>query len=434
MTHTYSTRLIAVVFICAIAPLMTAAAFELPLGPAMLPGLAAAAAAILYKGASVSFVSRTILKGMSRSRAIAWLLVFIGLLLPAWTYAGIVDDLNQLFLAGVHPGFFLTASFLIATVMSLTVGSAVGSLSIVGIPLIGAGTALGVSPVLLGGALVSGAFVGDRTSPLSSSFQLLAFASGLTTRDHLRTITPTLLISVPLTACLFLVIDLLSAPRTGLADEAMPAAGPLFLSLLPPLLLLGLIVRGKSMYTCFTAAIAAGSAIAFLRGGDPISWIIVLWRGTERVNGLMDMLPFVLFILIVGAFCQLLEDTDMLQPLLKKVFHGSESLSTATLKTTGAAASVALVSPNQSFPILLAGRTMLPYWRQSYGASHLARILADSTVVFAGLVPWSLLAILCSTIIQVPVTAYAPAAVFLWLSPFVTAAYSSWLSASTRHS
>ncbi|NJP37717.1 Na+/H+ antiporter NhaC family protein [Alkalicoccus luteus] len=432
MTQTYSNRLIAAVFSCAIVPLMSAAAFELPLGPAMLPGLAAAAAAVMYKGAPAAFVARTSLKGMNRSRAIAWLLIFIGLLLPAWTYAGIVDDLNQLFLAGIHPGYFLTASFLIASVMSLTVGSAVGSLSIVGIPLIGAGTALGVAPVLLGGALVSGAFVGDRTSPLSSSFQLLRFASGLTTRRHLRTITPTLLISVPLTAVIFLAIDLASGPRTSFSNVAIPEAATLLLSLLPPILLLGLIVRGKSMYSCFIAAIASGSAVAFIRGGDPASWITVLWNGTDRVNGLVDMLPFVLFIIIVGAFCQLLEDTDMLQPLLKKVFHGSESLGTASAKTTGAAAAVALVSPNQSFPILLAGRTMLPYWRKTYGPAHMARILADSTVVFAGLVPWSLLAILCSTIIQVPVTAYAPAAIFLWLSPIITIGYSSWLSMKNR--
>ncbi len=114
----------------------------------------------------------------------------------------------------------------------------------------------------------------------------------------------------------------------------------------------------------------------------------------------------------------------MLQPFLEKIFTDTVSLTKNTAQTVTAAAGVSLLSPNQSFPILLTGRALLPHWENHFHKRVLARTLADSTVVFAGLVPWSLLAILCSAIVGVPVIQYLPFAFFLLLSPFVTIVFS----------
>ncbi|WP_181186143.1 Na+/H+ antiporter NhaC family protein [Alkalicoccus urumqiensis] len=419
----FSIKQIIFVFAALLVPLGAAVSGSFPLWAAVLPGAVVLFIMLQKKGASPQDVLRSIRRGVLRNRPIAWLLVFIGLLLPSWASAGIVSDLNDLFLASVPVSFFLTASFLIAGAMSLTVGSAIGSLSIVGIPLMSAGMSLGHAEVLLAGALVSGAFIGDRTSPLSSSFQLLAFAVELSPRNHFRSILPTLLVSTAVSAAVFALLDSVYAV-SGETTGSLPPAGSLLVSLIPPLLLFILITAGRSMYTCFTSAIAAGVLLYFLRGGDAAGLLEAAFFGLNTINGLAGMLPFVLFILAVGAFCQMIEDAGMLTPHLERLFERVHSFRAATVVTVLCAAAVSLVSPNQSFPILLTGRTLLPHWRTHYSSEGLARILADSTVVFAGMVPWSLLAILCGTIVGVPPIQYVPAAVFLWISPAVTILWS----------
>ncbi|TVP88786.1 MAG: hypothetical protein EA344_00190 [Alkalicoccus sp.] len=414
---------IIIVFTLTLLPLMAAVLFNFPLAAAMIPGFLILLYFAHQKQVPSTALADSVKKGLYRNRNVAWLLVFIGLILPTWALAGTIEDLNTLFLNFISPDYFLTIAFLITVFMSLTVGSAVGSLSIVGIPLMSAGLALDLPQAVIAGALVSGAFVGDRTSPLSSSFQLLAFSTELTVSRHFRAIFPTMAATVILTAGLFFGMDTVLT-TSGSPPEIEPLAWSRALSFVPPLLLLILILLGKDMKVCFLSAIAAGGLVLLLRGTAPSEWVSGAFSGTASLNGLLDMLPFVVFILIVGAFCQIIEDTAMLQPFLEKIFTDTVSLTKNTIQTVSAAAGVSLLSPNQSFPILLTGRALLPHWERHFHKRVLARTLADSTVVFAGLVPWSLLAILCSTIVGVPVIQYLPFAFFLLLSPAVTIAFS----------
>ncbi|SDO23809.1 Na+/H+ antiporter NhaC family protein [Alkalicoccus daliensis] len=421
MRRTFTYIEILLIFLLTLLPLMGAVAGGFPLAAAMLPGTGALITITLGKNVRWTELIAAVKKGIYRNRNVAWLLVFIGLLLPTWALAGTIDDLNNLFLNFISPEFFLTAAFLITAVMSITVGSAVGALSIVGIPLMSAGITLQLPEAVVAGALVSGAFVGDRSSPLSSSFQLLAFSAELSIQNHLRTIIPTLLAGMAAVTLIFLCIDLTIRPDAGQVNGGEEVIwSSLAFSFIPPLLLLGLISLGKDMKVCFSSAIAAAGVILLFRGVSPGAWAAGAFSGVGTLNGLVDMLPFVLFILLVGAYCQIIEETEMLQPLLERVFTNTTSLAVNTAQTIGVAAGVSLVSPNQSFPILLMGRSLLPHWKKHFHQKYLSRILADSTVMFAGLVPWSLLAILCSTIVGVPVLYYLPFAVFLWIMPIIT--------------
>ncbi|WP_026697801.1 Na+/H+ antiporter NhaC family protein [Alkalicoccus chagannorensis] len=424
----YSLPQIMLVFTITLLPLMAAVFFGFPLPAAVLPGLALLLWMETRRGVKHRTLLHVVQTGLSRNRTIAWLLVFIGLMLPTWAAAGITEDLNLLFQHTLRPDFFFTSAFLITGAMSFAVGSAVGSLSIVGIPLMSAGLALALPAPVLAGALVSGAFVGDRTSPLSSSFQLMRFAVETSTSAHFRQIMPTLVLSGLITTAVYAAADAYfytgaAAPSPSPLDPAA-AAG----SLAAPLLLLLLIAAGRSMYTCFLSGIAAGALLLIWRGVSTEVWLTYMLFGRDTLQGLLDMLPFVLFILLVGAFCQLIESSGMLQPLLSRFFPHNVSFTSASWRTVAAAGMISLLSPNQSFPILLTGRALQEWWHTHFHRRHLGRLLADSTVVFAGMVPWSLLAVLCAAIVGVPVIYYVPAAVFLWLTPFVTVAY-SWLLA-----
>ncbi|WP_280769637.1 Na+/H+ antiporter NhaC family protein [Salipaludibacillus daqingensis] len=412
-----------------VSSLITAILNDLSLVLAICPGLFLLVVISLRKGFSIKKLRTSSWTGVKRNKDVAWLLAFIGILLPTWYLAGTIRDLNDLSLSLIHPGYFFTITFVVTAIMSLIVGSAIGSLSIVGVPLIGAADILGFPLAIVGGALVSGAFVGDRTSPLSSSFFLLSHSLELTVRNHFKAIFPTMLWTTGLTTVIFLLFDLfIDKGTTG--EEVLSHHlqeinfTSISISLLPPLVLLVMILAGKNMKITFSASIVTALIILVIRGVALDEWFHGIVFGVDAINGLQQMLPFILFILLVGAYSQMIEDTKLIQPYIEKIFTTNTALPINTSKSIAVAASVSLISPNQSFPIILTGRALLPYWQKHLSKRDLARTLADSTVVFAGLVPWSLLAILCSTIIGIPVLTYLPFAFFLLLSPLVTFFYS----------
>ncbi|MDG5789834.1 Na+/H+ antiporter NhaC family protein [Evansella sp. AB-P1] len=417
------------IFSITIMFLMMGISYDIPLFIAMLPGVIA----LWIIGMKHQYTFRELVsfswKGMVRNRHVAWLLFFIGVILPTWYYSGTIHDINSLFLTFISPTYFFTIAFLVTALMSMIVGSTIASLSIVGVPMMTAAEQLGLPSGVVAGALVSGGFVGDRTSPISSSFQLLRMSVEIDNRLHLRAIIPTMLWGVGITAMLFLAFDIF-VPKGDISLNNVISLEDLNLfqitvSLLPPLSLLIMILLKQEMKLSFSVAIGMAIVILLLRGVDAVEWLQGLFTGVGSLSGVLDMLPFVLFILIVGAYCQIMENTNIVQPFVEKFFSNKTSLKKNTAQTIGIAAGVSLISPNQSFPIILTGRTLLPHWKAYFSKEDLARILADSTVVFAGLVPWSLLAILCSTIIGVPVLNYAPFALFLIVQPFITWLYST---------
>lgn len=412
-----------------VGSLITAIVNNFSLVMAISPGLFLLILISIRKGFLVQQLLKSSWLGMKRNKDVAWLLAFIGILLPTWYLAGTIRDLNELSLALINPAYFFTITFLVTAVMSLIVGSSIGSLSIIGVPLMGAAEILGFPLAIVGGALVSGSFVGDRTSPLSSSFFLLSHSLELPIRSHFRAIFPTMLWTTGLTALAFLSLDVFVDKGT-IASVDLPNDltglnyASISVSLLPPLVLLAMILAGQNMKRSFSASIVTALMILLFRGIPIEDWLHGIAFGAGAVNGLQAMIPFILFILLVGSYSQMIEDTKLIQPYIEKVFTNSTSLTVNTSKSIGVAAVVSLISPNQSFPIILTGRALLPHWQAHFSRKDLARTLADSTVVFAGLVPWSLLAILCSTIIGIPVLTYFPFAFFLLFSPFVTLIYS----------
>ncbi|ADH98529.1 Na+/H+ antiporter NhaC family protein [Salisediminibacterium selenitireducens] len=366
-------------------------------------------------------------KGLIRNKDVAWLLVFIGILLPTWYVAGTVDDLNRLFLTLISPAHFFLSAFLVTGIMSFIVGSSIGSLSIVGVPIMATAEQMGISVLITAGALVSGSFIGDRTSPLSSSFFLLAHSVEVTVKTHFRSVLPTMFITATVTAFLYAGLDL-ALNRTevssagSLADLSLMETG---LSLVPPFLLLLMILTGQSMRLSFLSGIIAGIVLILIRGESLTFWFTATLSGIASLNGLWQMLPFIVFILTVGMFSQMIEDTKLLQPVIESRLTNTTDLSIITRQSIGIATAVSLISPNQAFPIIVTARSLLPHWNAHFSPQALGRVLADSTVVFAGIVPWSLLAILNSSILGIPVLHYIPFAFFLLLSPAVTILWST---------
>jgi NhaC family Na+:H+ antiporter len=153
--------------------------------------------------------------------------------------------------------------------------------------------------------------------------------------------------------------------------------------------------------------------------------IYSLWTGTyESGGGLRKMIPLVAFIGLAGAYNGIIESLNIFQALLTKWIGDTKNLYTMTWKTILATLFISLLACNQTLPIILTGRSFLSDWIQRQNHVELSRVMADSSMLFAGMIPWSVLAIMCSTVLDVPLFDYLPYAIFLWSLPIITMIYS----------
>lgn len=385
--------------------------------------------------------------GAAHTMEVIWILLLVGLLIPAWMAGGTIPYLIDSGLRLMNPGFFVTGAFLLCMVISMVLGTSTGTLSSTGIPLMGMAAVLQVPLPLAAGAIISGAFVGDRTSPFSSAHQLVAASTGLTVRQLGRTLLPTTMGAIAAAFGFFLWSDI--SGGWSLPNRAEWSTGyaeafrfhPL-LAIPPALLIFSILLRLRTRYA-FILSIAAALLIGSIIQGIALAdWPGYLWSGytseavsTIRSKGVAGMVDLILLIGIAGSFNGILEEQGLIRPYVERVIGPTAGLAGATLRTGLFGLALGLVSCTQTLPIMMTGRNLFASWTRNLPKEELARVVADTSLIFAAMVPWNLLAILCGTIMGLPVEEYALYAVFLWALPLLTCILSLWRGnfASTKH-
>jgi NhaC family Na+:H+ antiporter len=391
---------------------------------------------MLKKGVGCREVLQAAWLGITRTKEVVWILVLVGIIIPAWMASGTIPYMIELGLSLVNPVYFLVSAFLMTSIISLILGTSLGSLSAVGIPLMGVASYLRIPLPLVAGALVSGAFVGDRTSPLSSANRLVAMSVGLSGRETMTALTPTTISALIVTGGYFFVADVHGNWQSlSLISSYQPFSTWFILGpwLLAPLVVLiaGLLLRFKTQYV-FTGAIISSIVVGTgYQNIAPLDWLNYLFFGFNitgvailNAKGLLAMSGLIMFIVLAGAFNGMLDSIGGIKPYIRLVLGANSSLTMATARAVLFGAAITAVACNQTLPIMLQGGSLATVWREKFSAKHLVRIVADSSVVFAGLVPWNLLAVLCASILQIRVTEYLAYAIFLWMMPLLTIFYS----------
>lgn len=432
-TTMLNTSSLVVVTATTIAGLAVTYLLEIPLAVGFGVGLLLLLALMLRSGLPWKEALHLSFQGALQTRAVVYILLFVALLIPSWSASGIIDAMIGLGLEWFSLSFFLTSSFLLSGVLSYLLGTSTGALSAVGIPIIGMAMQLDIPVAMAAGALVSGAFVGDRGSPISSAFHLTANSTGLTPREHGRAILPTTVMGGLASLLFFAFGDVMgswsASLPAGVAEMAMEKAGSWWLYL-PPLLLLGSLLFRLGTYWAFVLAITSAILVGTVQGGIPAGdWLSILWYGWTNetgytAKGLLSMLDLLILIAMAGSFNGLLERSGVIAPLIQKVFASHPGLGGSTWRAGLFGLGLGLVSCTQTLPIIMTGRHLQRIWEPRFGLRQLGRVVADTSLLFAALVPWNMLAILCSTILGVPVVDYIPFAVYVWSIPLFTLLYS----------
>lgn len=361
------------------------------------------------------------LNGILKTKIVIMILLLVSFLLPSWYLAGTISQMVHVSIEFLTTAHFYVLTFLAALLFSMVLGTSIGTLSSIGVPIMGTAAVLHLSVAMTAGALISGAFVGDRTSPFSSSHQLLAHTIELPVQQLFKSMLPTTLLAVICSVIFYGLFDLTAMSTASDSLGYLKGESLDFVPFIPPLLLMILVLLRINIIYAFLSSILSAVFIAEYNGKAFLMIVQDFWHGINGLGGgLINMYQLLIFLALAGAYNGLLEELNVIQPFLDKWLNASESLTADTIKTMAASILISLIAANQTLPIILTGRSFLPHWSRKYGNRELARVLGDSTMLFPGMVPWSVLTIMCSTIIGVPVYRYLPAAVFLWILPCLT--------------
>jgi NhaC family Na+:H+ antiporter len=396
--------------------------FKIDLFWGFFPGFLFLIGICLAKGYEIKDLGKYAIKGFLKTKEVMIILLLVGLLLPSWQMAGTIDGMVSLILSYIRIDYFYISAFISTLVVSMILGTSVGSLSAIGIPIMGAALGVGMSVEITAGALVSGAFVGDRTSPFSSANHLLSNTLEVERKIFQRILWRTGLIGIGVSIVYFIFLD--KKEKLGITVYSPYEMEKSLIFMFPVLILLLLALCKLNIKTCFLASISTAIIISIADQTVPFE-ILTLWTGTsDSGGGLKKMIPLVAFIGLAGAYNGIIESLKIFQNVLTKWLGQTKNLFTMSWKTMIATMVISLLACNQTLPIILTGRTFLPDWMQNQSKAEFSRVMADSSIVFAGMIPWSVLAIMCSTVLGVPLFHYLPFAIYLWCLPIVTLLYS----------
>ncbi len=379
------------------------------------------------------------LLGVKDAYIVLIIMALIGIIISVWMVSGTIPSLMYYGFTYLSNMNFVLAAFLISSFISLILGTSIGTISTAGIPLMGIGLGLGVPPHIVAGAIVSGAFLGDRTSPMSSSANLVSVITKTNIYENIKhmisTLVPVLIIS---TLFYFLI-----GTRYSIDENTLNSVNNLkellnnsfnirLILLLPPAviilmsilkinikynLILGIfmaLILGQIYQNTSLLEIARISVFGFNSKSSLIASII-------SGGGLIAVKGILLIVSSATALYGILEGTNMIKPLIKRFISNIETISMLIYKTCILGILVNIITLNQTLAIIIPGKSMTESFKKlNISQNTLARTIGDSATVIAPLIPWNINGLLISVALGTSVLKYAPFAVLCYLLPIVT--------------
>lgn len=386
------------------------------------------------------------------------ILLCVGMLSGSWMISGIVPTLIYYGIQVMSPQFFLVSACIICALVSLLSGSSWTTIATIGVALLGIGHALGISEAWTAGAIISGAYFGDKMSPLSDTTILASSTTGTDLFVHIRymmlTTTPTFLITI----VIFFFAGLGTGTDTELQvsqyAEGLDRTFHISLwTLLVPLLTGVLIARRvPSLIVLFLSAVMAGIVALILQPHilaeiatgstvnsqfstlNSIKGLAVTYYGATAVDtgfapldelvstgGMAGMLNTIWLILCAMCFGAAMVASRMIESLTQVIVRFVRSRVSMVTSTVGTGIFLNITTGDQFISIVLnADIYKEVYRRQGYETRLLSRSCEDSATVTSVLIPWNTCGMTQSTVLGVPTLTYLPYCFFNLISPLMS--------------
>jgi Na+:H+ antiporter, NhaC family len=430
-----------------------------PIQIVLIVGAAIAAIIAIRNGHEWVEIQRAIVAGIGTAMGAILILLSVGGLIGTWLMSGTVPSLIYYGLQLLDPQLFFAACCLICAVASLATGSSWTVAGTLGVALIGVSYGLGLSPAIAAGAVISGAYFGDKMSPLSDTTNLAPAVVGADLFDHIRhmawTTAPAFLVAL----LLFLVVGLRAdvPPDTTAFQDLLGTLEGSFnitpLALIPLVVVFFFAVRKVPPLPTILAGALLGGVMAvilqpevvlsFADAGElpvPLAMTkgIVLalsdgyvsTTGVAEVDalltrgGMSSMLVTIWLILAALAFGAVMEHGGMLLRLISSSLRAAKSTGSLVGAVAMSCIGMNIVAADQYISVVLPGKMFkAEFQKRNLDARNLSRILEDSGTMTSALVPWNTCGAYMAATLGVPTAAYLPFAFFNLMSPLVTVLY-----------
>ena len=410
----------------------------------MLLGVIVASIVALRCGFKWETIQEGMIRGIANALPAMIILIVVGILIGVWILAGVVPTLIYYGLEVLSPKIFLPATVAICALTALATGTSWGTTGTIGVALIGVGSGLGFPLPLVAGAVLSGAYFGDKMSPLSDTTNLAPAMAGTDLFTHIKHMAYTTGVAITLTLIIETVIGLSYSGGTGNVeriDTMLTVLDETFtinpVMLLPPLIVMVVSYRRVPAIPGIALGAIAGAVCAIgLQGADYDAIASAAFggyesdTGTEDVDsllsrgGMQSMMYTISLIIVAMMFGGVMERTAQLRVIAGKVLSWADSTGSLILSTVLTSIGANLILCDQYMAIIMGARTYAEAYRdRGLAPQNLSRAVEDSATVTANLVPWNSGGAYQAATLGVATIAYAPFAFFCWLSPLVTILY-----------
>lgn len=420
----------------------------------LLLGAAVAAIVGFQKRISYNNMLKKVAENLQSVTGALLILLFVGALAGTWLISGIIPAMIYYGLQILHPSIFLPACILICAIISLATGSSWTTSATVGIALIGIGKVLGIPVGMVAGAVISGAYFGDKLSPLSDTTNLAPAMAGGELFTHIRYMTITTVPSILVTLIVFFIISL-TQTTAGTADiESLMLAirekfsihlglfvVPAVVVLLiirkaPPLiaLLIGTLLGGlfalifqKNILIEVAGASSFSFNVAYRGIMDAITVATEIKTTNPLLNdlfssgGMEGMLGTIWLIMCAMVFGGIMDAIGALTRISNALLSWAKTTFQLFASTVASCLAINLTASDQYLSIVIPGKMFAKaYKERGLAPENLSRTLEDSGTVTSVLIPWNTCGAYQSGVLGVGVGEYFFYAIFNWLSPFVT--------------
>ena len=460
--QSFTSALIPILFLIALLSVNVYLYGDDALGGANQLALLLAAAFAAVMGIRNGTKWKTVLNGISQSLASTTpaiiILLLIGSLAGTWLISGIVPTMIYYGLQILHPKIFLVAACIICAIVSLASGSSWSTIATVGIALLGIGNALGMSEGLVAGAIISGAYFGDKMSPLSDTTNLAPAMAGTDLFTHIRYMMYTTIPTYIITLIVFLFIGLSfdSSQNTNDINSLLIAIKESFtispwIFLVPAAVLLLIIKKVPALPSLLVGTLLGGVfAIIFqphlivqLSEIDDnfveASYVCVMNAMGSETNistsnamindllssgGMYGMLNTIWLIICAMCFGGAMEATGALKKISQSIIQYAESTGSVIATTASTCIFFNLTASDQYLSIVVPGRMYADTYKdKGLAAENLSRTLEDSGTVTSVLIPWNTCGATQSAVLGVATLSYLPYCFFNLISPLMTVLY-----------
>ncbi|MDM1376554.1 Na+/H+ antiporter NhaC [Myroides marinus] len=413
----------------------------------------------LFNRVSYDKVLTQIINNVRDTSSAVFILLLVGALSGTWLLSGIIPTMIYYGLQILHPAIYLPACLIITSIISIATGSSWTTSATVGIALVGIGNALGMPIGMIGGAVISGAYFGDKLSPLSDTTNLAPVMAGTDLFTHIRYMLFTTVPTYVVTLIIFVILGLMYGVNGDVDTSAtLNAISDTFnvtpILFIVPVFVVFLIVKKVQPIAALLIGTLLGGVFALIfqpnivvevAGGNTFDFYtaykgvmlalttdIRILSPLESLNGLFEaggmasMLNTVWLILCAMFFGGAMEAIGALQKISQALLNIASNVFGLFASTVASCLAINIMTSDQYLSIVVPGKMFSDaYKAKGLAPENLSRTLEDSGTVTSVLIPWNTCGAYHSGVLGIPTMTYLPYAFFNYLSPFVTLLYAA---------